>query len=277
MGFQAVEEVIQADGINEALRNSLWNILDVHIWTPFGYHKGNYVARSQHVNNLSEHLWLSFFKKRLDARPNYCSQLLGQIRKYFFSAEWYEAYDFTECLVQYHGREGLEKDLNVILERELAGYRFLKQQLIPITGQAEIESIQRALDATQFAGARGHLAQALSLLSDRENPDFRNSIKESISAVESLARELIGNPKATLGDALRLLEKCGVLHGGLKSGMSAIYGYTSDADGIRHGMLDEPHLDSADAKYYLVACSAFVNYLVEKHASAAQQQTADGI
>ena len=197
MGFQAVEEVIQADGINEALRNSLWNILDVHIWTPFGYHKGNYVARSQHVNNLSEHLWLSFFKKRLDA--------------------------------------------------------------------------------TQFAGARGHLAQALSLLSDRENPDFRNSIKESISAVESLARELIGNPKATLGDALRLLEKCGVLHGGLKSGMSAIYGYTSDADGIRHGMLDEPHLDSADAKYYLVACSAFVNYLVEKHASAAQQQTADGI
>lgn len=44
-----------------------------------------------------------------------------------------------------------------------------------------------------------------------------------------------------------------------------MFGYTSDADGIRHGGEGEPvDLDPAFAKYMLVTCSAFVNYLAEE-------------
>ena len=49
-------------------------------------------------------------------------------------------------------------------------------------------------------------------MSDRQRPDYRNSIKESISAVESIAQQLSGNNKATLDDALKILEKKGKLH-----------------------------------------------------------------
>ncbi len=111
---------------------------------------------------------------------------------------------------------------------------------------------------------------ALSKLSDRKNPDFRNSIKESISAVESLCQKITGKPKATLGDALKAIEKNGRvnLHSALKRGYEAIYGYTSDADGIRHAMSEQSNCDFADAKYMLVSCSAFINYLIEKSAKA---------
>ena len=96
---------------------------------------------------------------------------------------------------------------------------------------------------------------------DRENPDYRNSIKEAISAVESIARVVSGRDKATLGDALQAIEKSGQLHPALKKGFLKLYGYTSDEQGIRHAMLDEPNLTAADARYFLVSCSSFVNYL----------------
>jgi hypothetical protein len=47
-----------------------------------------------------------------------------------------------------------------------------------------------------------------------------------------------------------------------------MYGYTSDAQGIRHALMDEPNLSFEDAKFMLVSCSAFVNYLIAKAAKA---------
>jgi len=79
-----------------------------------------------------------------------------------------------------------------------------------------------------------------------------------------MTRIVTKNPKATLGDALELLEKKHSLHPALKAGFSKLYGYTSDEGGIRHAMLDEPNLTSADAIYFLVSCSAFINYLKSK-------------
>jgi hypothetical protein len=86
-------------------------------------------------------------------------------------------------------------------------------------------------------------------------------VKEAISAVESAAKILSGNAKGTLDDALTALEKQGKLHGALRKGYSALYGFTNDANGIRHALMDEPNLNADDAKYFLIACTAFVNYL----------------
>ena len=105
-------------------------------------------------------------------------------------------------------------------------------------------------------------------LSDRKEPDYRNSIKESISAVESIAQLVSKSPGATLGDALKVIDKHVDIHPALKKGFLAIYGYTSDSDGIRHALLDAPTCGFEDAKYMLVSCSAFVNYLIAKATNA---------
>ena len=123
--------------------------------------------------------------------------------------------------------------------------------------------MQTPLDAVNI-----HLATVLELLSDRKSPDYRNSIKESISAVETLCKLITGNASATLGNALDLIEREGKvkIHPALKQAFDKLYGYASSADGIRHGMLKESDLLFEDAKFFLVACSGFVNYLLAKSA-----------
>jgi len=117
------------------------------------------------------------------------------------------------------------------------------------------------------------LKRALDLFADRESPDYRNSIKESILAVEAICQLITDNPKATLGDALKeIAKKTKVdLHGALKDAFGSLYGYTSDAEGIRHALLDEPNLCFEDAKFMLVSCSAFINYLIAKSSKAGIQ------
>jgi AbiJ N-terminal domain 4 len=182
------------------------------------------------------------------------NQILGNI--------WFEVYDAIESIVAFFKDERFDEQVNKALERELAGYRLVAGQFVPMTSPEEISAIEEALEHEEAPGARKHLAAALAFLADRRAPDFRNSIKESISAVESVARFSTGNEKATLDQALKRLESTGRMHPALRSAFSKLYGYTSDEKGIRHAMLDEPNLTVADAKFFLIACSAFVSYVV---------------
>ena len=119
-----------------------------------------------------------------------------------------------------------------------------------------------------YQSVKIHINKALALYSDRKKPDYENSIKESISAVESLCCIITGSTgsQATLGSTLKKLEKDGgvVIHGAMKTAFEKLYGYTSDSDGIRHGGIDFTNAPAEDAKYMIVSCSAFINYLIEK-------------
>lgn len=260
-GFKPVAETIQLDSMNESLRNSLWNALDVMIWS-----SQNFMYRqhsSPYIEGFSKSLWFHYFKKPIDTRPDRSSRILQEIREYFFACEWYEVYDFLEFVVKDRERAAPELSgaINVILESELAGYRFASGHLVDVTSSEELKMIENAARDTRFAGVSAHIERALELYANRGKPDYRNSIKESISAVEGMARIVSGNEKATLGDALKAIERDGKLHTALKDGFLKLYGYTSDEQGIRHAMMDEPNLTGADARYFLVSCSAFVNYL----------------
>ena len=79
----------------------------------------------------------------------------------------------------------------------------------------------------------------------------------------SFARDSTGSEGGTLGAVLKKLEKVKKLHPAMKSAFSSLYGYSSDADGIRHALLEESQLTKADARFMLVCCSAFINYSLE--------------
>ncbi len=196
------------------------------------------------------------------------------MRRHFFTCAWNEAYDFIEFVAQNYGdkriTDAFMKGCNTYLEQELSAYRFVGEKITPITSEQEIEAVEQAIQSNSPSPVVVHLETALGLFSDRENPDYRNSIKESISAVEALCVAISGKPGASLGQALDVIEdtKQVKLHGALKAAFDKLYGYTSNADGIRHAMLEESTLNSEDAKFMLVACSAFVNYLVEKSTKA---------
>ena len=73
---------------------------------------------------------------------------------------------------------------------------------------------------------------------------------------------LTENNNATLGDCLKKLKDS--IHPAMKDAFLKLYGYTSDANGIRHANgLGEGDSTFAEAKYMLVSCSSFINYLSE--------------
>jgi hypothetical protein len=157
--------------------------------------------------------------------------------------------------------------ITFFLEREKSGYRILDQRLVPIVDANEVASISRAISAgDRFAGAREHMQAAVRLFSKKPDPDYRNSIKEAVSAIESVARVITGNAKATLGDALKKIGERMPIHPALRDAMAKLYGYASDEGGIRHALLEESNIDEAEAKFMIVACSAFVNFCVQRSA-----------
>ena len=158
------------------------------------------------------------------------------------------------------------------MARELSGYRFVGGKIAPITSDEEIAEVQQAVDSGDpYKPVVTHLDTALSKLADRKEPDYRNSVKESVSAVEAMCRIVAGDERATLGDALKMIEGKVPLHGALREGFGKLYGYSGDADGIRHSLMAESNLDFEDAKYMLVSCSAFINYLKVKASKAGME------
>jgi hypothetical protein len=77
-------------------------------------------------------------------------------------------------------------------------------------------------------------------------------------------------PSGEFGKALAKLEAKTNIHGALKKGFLAIYGFSSDQQGIRHPLLEKtaPDVDEADAIFMIGACSAFLSYLVSKSRAA---------
>lgn len=155
------------------------------------------------------------------------------------------------------------KFFNDLFECEYVGYRFIGDTISPISNELEVEEIRTALK-NPFEAVREHVSKANYFLSNRKNPDYENSIKESISAVEAVCQELMETKKTTLGKMLKHIEDCGVnIHFAMKEAFGKLYGYTSDANGIRHaGDIGGPSSTFEEAKFMLVSCSAFINYLI---------------
>jgi hypothetical protein len=178
-------------------------------------------------------------------------------------------YDVVEFVMKNGGdqqQELFRNNCNHFLQLENSGYRFVGSEITPITSPVEMKTIESAINAG-LKGVEVHLSAALSFLSDRKKPDYRNSIKESISAVESICCLMSKDNKATLGSALKIVADKAAIHPALEKAFSSLYGYTSDAKGIRHALLEEQApLTFTDAKFMLVACSGFTNYLIGKAA-----------
>jgi hypothetical protein len=274
MGVTPVKTALQRESMDDGLRNGVWNALEAFCWSKraeraYGHSSGSDTTKG---GVFFYFLWRDFYKQPVDAIPHRPAERMSTVRAWFFGSEWHQVYDFLEFAANnfpfdYPDQEEFLKFCNDMLERELSAYRFVGGIVTPITSQEEMAAIEHALStADRFKAARTHLERALALLSDRKAPDYRNSIKESISAVEATCRILAGKEKAKLGDALAELERKQRLHTALRKAFDSLYGYTSDADGIRHALLEESSLDFDDAKFMLVCCSAFVNFLVAKTA-----------
>ena len=257
-----VHREIQIESIDEALWAGLWNAFLGQVWEEMSF--------SSKIE-LCRNLWEDFVKGHKDVFDTYDDitgfrfpQFLNAIKNLLRNDHWYKNYDFLEFILSHGITIKMEREFvkicNLQLEREKSAYRFVNRLITPIISDIEIESIE---SATMREGPVAiQLRSALEKLSDRQTPDYRNSIKESISAVESQARRVMRD-EATLGRLLSKMEAERGLPTPLKTAFSAFYGYASGRSGARHGPLvaEGMEVDFDLAKFMLVTCSAFINYL----------------
>ena len=262
------EKEIQHERISDELRRRIWNLFSRQEIKAGGLASkrlslainGEATIEEKIVDRMG--FLIDSTAKDLGAE----AQLKGNILRFF---PWFEVYDFVEIHLSFlaeSDRTKRIKQYNELFEQEKAGYRIVAGEVAPITNENEIQAIEQAT-TTPYQSVNQHIKKALTLYADLKTPDYENSVKESISAVEAMCCIITGmsGSQATLGAAIKKLKDSGVhIHSAMGRAFLALYGYTSDENGIRHGGIDFTSVPAEDAKYMLVSCSAFVNYLIEK-------------
>ena len=275
------QPIIMRNAISPEIINAIGTCYDMLCRRLMYLHNNSF---HPHLDNflqvdIERELWIHFANRRLSEFECYgqyhliFDELLTKAR-----LPWNQILDLTDYVCKwvsvniekYLYLEDLLKEfegnLNNEFDRLDYGYRVVNHCIVDITSEEEMAAISEAIENSKD-NVSEHLQRAVMHYSVRPTPDVRNSIKESISAVEAVCRELTG--EATLGKALKHLEDNGVvIHKVLREGFTKFYVYTNDADsGIRHALMDdeEAYVPSKDEAYYmLVACSTFVNYLRRK-------------
>ncbi len=263
-GYTKPSDVIIREQITPEIQNAICSCFD-RMRQNIGqlYYKG-----------LQRYLWTEFLHKR---------EFLFEVKSDLFVAtdylenetiQWYWKLNLVDKSIEYLVAQSIHyvkyfiADLNHEFELLHFAYRLVNNIIVEITSKEEIKSIESAI-STNGNSVKIHLETALQLYAKRPDGDYRNSIKESISAVEAICREKTG--EETLGKALKNLEKSGIhIPSMLQTAFDKLYAYTNQPDtGIRHALMDDTDNytpSAAEAQFMLVSCSAFINYLTMKEA-----------
>lgn len=238
------------------LRNRIWNATQKYVdgFSP------------NERNDVIQYLWDRFFKEEVDAlkHSRHSGRMdIGQIKENFYKSEWNEVYDFLEFLlsVDDYQKSGFINILNLVFVDERAQYKIIGDMITPLISGEEAEEVEKAVES-KYSVVSNHIKKAIELYRKRPIPDYQNSIKESISAIEALARIVLNKPSAQLGDLTGQLN----IHTAFKEAIRKLYSWTSDEGGIRHAENGkELRIDEKEARYMLVQCSALVNYIISKN------------
>lgn len=267
-------ELLKREDMPETLRLRLWTAV--------------YDSRG-HRNapiwpNLFSGLVKTYFTNRTMAEcqwaaPHFCDTIQNE----FLTMPWNRVYDLLEAIYQHwdaqavgygdqkktKSRNEFETEVNEAFEQYLAAWRMITGRIVEFTTDADVGAVKDALADAAGSGENAiftHLDSALALFSQRPTPDYRNSIKEAITAVECVCRLLGADEGRGLKDPMKALSEKIHLHKAMETGLAALYGWTSDSGtGIRHPLMDvDGGPGCAEAKYMLVTCSAVVTFLLNK-------------
>lgn len=268
-GLSPCNTKMQTRDLDDRTRVILFNIISGSLCSQYSrkdisaYDRYYYEAEDSFFRNVS-----TSCGKIVDPQKHYFINEFNNVLKEVLTKAFFnEVFDLIELVCKFcRMPQDLIGDVNRVFEQEYVGYRFVDGRIVPITDENEIKSIEEACKS-KFEGPRAHIKKAVGFIADRERKDYKNCIKESISAVESICSIIVEDENATLGKAIKQLKDNGLtIHPALEKAFLNLYGYTSDEGGIRHseGMF-ESDVTFEEAKFMLVSCSAFVNYLIANY------------
>lgn len=201
----------------------------------------------------------------------------GALTHHLKECQWAEFYDFVEllgALLIKKEAEGpfdepdhfkaYQTKVNALFQEDGIGWSLGdKSELYRQVPKSLAKRIagSEALLTDQFDTARVHYQKALTYL--HQHPiDEANSIKEIVSALESVSRVLF--PKAsTLGDAVKLMRKDSKYAPHLVDALEKLYAYSNATPLVRHGHAKQGRPVLPEAELALFMGAAFIRYLID--------------
>lgn len=268
-GASPLPRQLELREISQELRAIVWRIFELHI--------------EAHTSSMGgapwiEDPWLTILRQkwvyrdhRLDNFSTRHKDRMSDLKAVVEFGDYANFLGLLEWIMrQQHCPPKFRSHISSALERSRAAYRVVGgDTIMAISDEAEAATMNKVLLDLQAAGLHAPQAHMKKAAENLTAGHWADSVRESVHAVESVAR-LLAPGETGLAAALRKLEGTAKIHGGLKAGFNSIYGYTSENQGIRHPLVDDPNasVDETDAIFMLGACASFVSYLTGKGRTA---------
>jgi hypothetical protein len=210
--------------------------------------------------------------KVLRKRPNQSNwsefpNIDGEVHDLIDKCEWYHVYDIIEAIYATLSNRGGEQEafetkINDYFKQEGIGWQ-LVNGLIDYRGPEEFESTvsetEQVLADSGRAVSASEIKEAITDLSKRPTPDITGAIQHGLAALECVARDITGEPKATLGKILN--DNPELFPAPLNKAIEKLWGYASEMGRhLREGKV--PSLN--EAEFLVTIASAACRYLVKE-------------
>jgi hypothetical protein len=164
-----------------------------------------------------------------------------EVQNLIYSCHWFRVYDFIERLYErfkeYDEETGrkekigpqFQQALNEFFMEEGIGWKMVDGEIVTRGTEAFETAVKQAATALEKAGrttARDEIHEALVDLSRRPKPDVTGSIQHGMAALECVARDAAGDPKATLGEILK--KNPNLIPKPLDTAVEKAWGYASE-------------------------------------------------
>jgi hypothetical protein len=245
-GFAPLPAQLDRKVMSKELRAKLW----AYVHSVLGPAYADILHRKGRWHTILIDLHVNHYHSRIDKYNQ--NGIIDRLGNVFEKEAYQKVYGWLEAVLKHdHCPPDFPGRIQNILEECRAPYRIDDDVIWPLASTEEADAVKQAIVALappRFSGARSHLKNAGSKLTQG---DYAGSVRESISAVESIARVL--EPTGDLAKALTILEQKAKLHPALKRAFLSLYGYTSDEKGIRHSLLSEEEaaVDEIDAVFFI--------------------------
>lgn len=249
-------------------------ILDGFVGESSGYRQ----KREQPLDTTDTHKkFIALIREESDTWDFDDQSSWGALTHHIKNCSWTEFYDFVELvgtlLIKADDEipfdttchySDYQAKINALLQEDRIGWRLNdKSELHRQNPKAIAERIKSTelILADGFAAARTHYQKAYQYL--HQHPiDEANSIKEIVSAVESIAKTI--DPKAsTLGDAIKRARKSNRMPSQILDVLEKFYAYTNGAPLVRHGHVQGKGPDLVEAELAFFTGIAFARYLID--------------
>jgi len=213
----------------------------------------------------------------------------GDANQILLAMPWEKVYDFCERLHGYLAREVgyVDRDDNfevttsrgdaqafisaelqrLFLEENLA-FEFRDGMVYRRGRRHSVQQISGAelvMGDPRLTGARNHYQKALRFFRDPSKPDYENTVKEAVCAVEAAGKALFPEARAaTLGDLTKWLTGSSALvPKALGQTLAGLYGFRSGGEGVGHGGTGGGEVTAVIAEYALAVAASQIILLVD--------------